>query len=63
MFRYTLEGRFATDVVRTMMQTTVAEGVPVHEHLESFLHADQGSRPVEHRRRSSWRTAPGRTAA
>jgi hypothetical protein len=40
MFRRTLEGRFALDVVRTVMQTAVAAGVPVHEYLESVLRAD-----------------------
>ena len=40
MFRRTLEGRFALDVVRTVMQTAVAAGVPVHEYLTSVLRAD-----------------------
>ncbi len=40
MFRRTLEGRFALDVVRTVMQTAVAAGVPVHGYLESILRAD-----------------------
>ena len=40
MFRRSLEGRFALDVVRTVMQTAVAAGVPVHEYLESVLRAD-----------------------
>lgn len=34
MFRRTLEGRFALDVVRTVMQTAVAAGVPVHAYLQ-----------------------------
>jgi len=40
MFRRSLEGRFALDVVRTVMQTAVAAGVPVHEYLVSVLRAD-----------------------
>jgi hypothetical protein len=40
MFRRSLEGRFALDVVRTVMQTAVAAGVPVHEYLESILRMD-----------------------
>lgn len=37
MFRRTLEGRFALDVVRTILQTAVAAGVSVHEYLVSVL--------------------------
>ena len=37
MFRRSLEGRFALDVVRSVLQTTVAAGVPVHEYLVSVL--------------------------
>lgn len=40
MFRRSLEGRFALDVVRTVMQTAVAAGVPVHDYLESVLLAE-----------------------
>lgn len=40
MFRRTLEGRFALDIVRTVMQTAVAAGVPVHAYLEAVLRAD-----------------------
>jgi hypothetical protein len=40
MFRKTLEGRFALDVVRTLLQTAVAAGVPVHEYVVSLLRAD-----------------------
>jgi hypothetical protein len=40
MFRKSLEGRFALDVVRTVLQTAVAAGVSVHEYLESVLRAD-----------------------
>lgn len=39
MFRCTLEGRFVLDVVRTILQTAVAAGVPVHEYVESVLRA------------------------
>jgi len=40
MFRRSLEGRFVLDVVRTILQTAVAAGVPVHAYLESVLRAD-----------------------
>jgi hypothetical protein len=39
MFRRTLEGRFGLDIVRTILQTAVAAGVPVHEYLVSVLRA------------------------
>jgi hypothetical protein len=39
MFRRSLEGRFVLDVVRTLLQTAVAAGVPVHEYLVSVLRA------------------------
>lgn len=37
LFRRSLEGRFVLDVVRTILQTAVAAGVPVHEYLVSVL--------------------------
>jgi hypothetical protein len=40
MFRRTLEGRFALDIVRTVLQTAVAADVPVHQYLMSVLRAD-----------------------
>jgi hypothetical protein len=40
LFRKSLEGRFVLDVVRTVLQTAVAAGVPVHEYLVSVLRAD-----------------------
>jgi len=40
MFRRTLEGRFALDVVRTVLQTAVAANVPVHQYLMAVLRAD-----------------------
>jgi len=40
MFRRSLEGRFVLDVVRTILQTAVAAGVPVHHYLESVLRAE-----------------------
>jgi hypothetical protein len=40
MFRKSLEGRFVLDVVRTILQTAVAAGVPVHEYLVSVLRAN-----------------------
>jgi hypothetical protein len=39
MFRRSLEGRFALDIVRTILQTAVAAGVPAHEYLVSVLRA------------------------
>ena len=40
MFRRSLEGRFVLDVVRTILQTAVAAGAPVHEYLVSVLRAN-----------------------
>jgi hypothetical protein len=37
LFRRSLEGRFVLDVVRTVLQTAVAAGAPVHEYLVSVL--------------------------
>lgn len=37
MFRQSLEGRFVLDVVRTVLQTAVAAGVPVLDYLVSVL--------------------------
>ncbi len=37
LFRRSLEGRFVLDVVRTILQTAVAAGAPVHEYLVSVL--------------------------
>jgi len=39
MFRRSLEGRFALDIVRTVLQTAVAADVPIHEYLVSVLRA------------------------
>ena len=41
MFRRSLEGRFALDVIRTVLQTAVAGGVPVHQSVVAVLRADQ----------------------
>lgn len=41
MFRSTLEGRFVLDVVRSILQTAVAAGVPVREYLVSVLRSSQ----------------------
>lgn len=41
MFRSTLEGRFVLDVVRTILQTAVAAGVPAHEYLVSVLSTNE----------------------
>lgn len=40
MFRRSLEGRFVLDIIRTVLQTAVASGVPVQEYLMSVLRAD-----------------------
>jgi len=40
MFRKSLEGRFVLDVVRTILQTAVAAGVPVHDYLVSVMRED-----------------------
>jgi len=40
MFRKSLEGRFVLDIIRTILQTAVAAGVPVHEYLVSVLRSD-----------------------
>jgi hypothetical protein len=37
MFRKSLEGRFVLEIIRTVLQTAVAAGVPVHEYLVSVL--------------------------
>jgi hypothetical protein len=37
MFRRSLEGRFVLDVIRTVAQTAVAAGVPVHDYLVCVL--------------------------
>jgi hypothetical protein len=34
------EGRFVLDVIRTVLQTATAAGVPVHEYLMSVLKED-----------------------
>lgn len=40
MFRKSLEGRFVLDIIRTVLQTAVAAGVPIHEYLVSVLRED-----------------------
>lgn len=40
LFRHTIEGRFVLDVLRTILQTAVAAGAPVHEYLVSVLRQD-----------------------
>jgi Transposase IS66 family len=40
MFRRSLEGRFVLDIIRTVLQTATAAGVPVHEYLMSVLKED-----------------------
>jgi len=41
MFRKTLEGRFALDVVRTLLQTAATAGAPAHEYLVSVLRTSE----------------------
>ena len=41
MFRKSLEGRFALDIVRTVLQTAVAAGVPMHAYLVSVLRSNE----------------------
>jgi len=40
MFRKSLEGRFVLDIIRTVLQTAVTAGVPIHEYLVSVLRED-----------------------
>jgi hypothetical protein len=40
LFRRSLEGRFVLDIIRTVMQTAVAAGVPVNQYLVSVLRSD-----------------------
>jgi len=40
MFRKSLEGRFVLDIIRTVLQTAVASGIPVRDYLMSVLRAD-----------------------
>jgi hypothetical protein len=40
MFRRSLEGRFVLDIIRTILQTAVAAGVPIQEYLVSVLRED-----------------------
>ena len=40
MFRITLEGRFALDIIRTVAQPAVAARIPVHQYLTSILKAN-----------------------
>jgi hypothetical protein len=40
MFRRTIEGRAVLDILRTILQTAVASGVPAHEYLVDVMRAD-----------------------
>jgi hypothetical protein len=40
MFRRSLEGRFVLDIIRTVLQTAVAAGVPIQQYLMSVLRED-----------------------
>ena len=40
MFRQTLEGRFALDILRSVLQTSVASGASPEEYLSWLLRSD-----------------------
>lgn len=40
MFRRTIEGRAVLDILRTILQTAVAAGVPAHEYLVDVMRTD-----------------------
>jgi hypothetical protein len=42
LFRTTLEGRFALDIMRTVLQTAVAARAPLQEYLLAVLRAPPG---------------------
>lgn len=62
MFRRSLEGRFVLDVIRTVLQTAVAAGVPVHQYLVSVLKADP-EEIADHPERFTPRAWAARTAS
>ena len=62
MFRRSLEGRFVLDIIRTVLQTAVAAGVPVHQYLVSVLKANP-EEIAEHPERFTPRTWAARTAS
>jgi hypothetical protein len=63
MFRKSLEGRFVLDVVRTILQTAVAAGVPVHEYLTSVLREDDNAIATNPARFTPRAWATARTSA
>jgi hypothetical protein len=40
MFRRTLEGRFVLDIIRTVIQTSIASGVPPYHYIVDILKSD-----------------------
>ena len=65
MFRRSLEGRFVLDVVRTVLQTAVAAGVPVHEYIVSVLRSnpDEVAAHPERFTPRAWATANTKLAS
>jgi len=62
MFRKSLEGRFVLDIIRTVLQTAVAAGVPVHQYLVSVLKANP-EEVADHPERFTPRAWAARTAS
>jgi len=62
MFRRSLEGRFVLDIIRTVLQTAVAAGVPVHQYLVSVLKANPED-IADHPERFTPRAWAARTAS
>ena len=63
MFRRSLEGRFVLDIVRTILQTAVAAGVPAHEYLVSVLRASDAEIQAQPSRFTPHAWAAARTRA
>ena len=50
LFRLTMEGRFALDIVRTVLQTAIAAGVSLEDYVVHLLRAppeDVAHRPAD----------------
>jgi hypothetical protein len=62
MFRLTIEGRVVLDIVRTVLQTAVAAGVPVQEYLVDVMRAKPED-VTEHPERYTPRAWAARQAA
>jgi len=56
MFRRTIEGRAVLDILRTILQTAVAAGVPAHEYLVYVMRAnpDEVAKHPEHYTPRAW---------